>query len=157
ATTAVPTAPAAPSNLVANAVSMSQINLTWADNANNETGFVVERSPNGTDTWTQIATPAQNATSYNDTGLTASTQYFYRVRATNAVGPSGNSNVANATTPAGPVPVPAPWVEGDIGSTGAAGSATYFNGTFTVKGAGSDIWNTSDSFHFVYQPFSGNG
>ena len=31
------------------------------------------------------------------------------------------------------------------------------NGTFTVKGSGSDIWNTADAFHFVYQPRTGDG
>jgi hypothetical protein len=35
--------PAAPTNLVATAVSSSQINLTWTDNSNNETGFKIER------------------------------------------------------------------------------------------------------------------
>jgi hypothetical protein len=40
---------------------------------------------------------------------------------------------------------------------GTAGSATYANGTFTVNGAGSQIWGSADSFHFVYQPLSGDG
>jgi fibronectin type 3 domain-containing protein/regulation of enolase protein 1 (concanavalin A-like superfamily) len=151
-----PTAPAAPSSLVATAFSSTQINLTWLDNASNETGFILERSPDGSTGWTQIATPAQNATSYSDTGRTASTQYFYRIRATNGVGPSANSNVANATTPAAPG-LPSPWVNGDIGSTGATGSSTYASGTFTVKGSGVDIWGTADSFQFMYQPWSGNG
>src|SRR5207237_4803410 len=94
-TQAAPTAPAAPSNLAASAVSSSQINLTWTDNANNETGFILERSTdNFVANVTQIATPAQNATSYSDTtGLLASTQYYYRIRATNAVGPSATSKL----------------------------------------------------------------
>jgi regulation of enolase protein 1 (concanavalin A-like superfamily) len=29
-------------------------------------------------------------------------------------------------------------------------------GTFTVNGAGADIWDVADQFHFVYQPLSGN-
>src|SRR5207248_10444941 len=105
APTAVPSAPAAPSNLVASAASISQINLTWADNANNETGFIVERSLDGSTGWTQVGTPATNATSFNDTnGLSSGTQYFYHVRATNGVGPSADSNVANATTAVPTVP-----------------------------------------------------
>ncbi len=153
---ATPTAPAAPTSLVATASTSTQIDLTWVDNASNETGFIIERSPDGSTGWTQIATPAQNVTSYSDTGRSASTQYFYRIRANNGVGPSANSNNANATTPAAPS-LPAPWVNGDIGSTGATGSSTYSAGTFTVSGSGVDIWGTADSFQFMYQPWSGNG
>ena len=47
--------PSAPTNLSASAVSTSQINLSWTDNASNETGFRIERSPDGT-SFTEIAT-----------------------------------------------------------------------------------------------------
>jgi endonuclease/exonuclease/phosphatase family metal-dependent hydrolase len=53
--------------------------------------------------------------------------------------------------------LPTPWADRDIGAVGLAGSATYANGTFTVYGAGADIWGTADSFHFVYQPLAGDG
>jgi hypothetical protein len=98
ATTASASAPTAPSNLTATAASTSQINLSWTDNSNNETGFRIERSPDGSTGWTEIATPAANTTTYQNTGLTASTTYYYRVRAYNASGNSGYSNTANATT-----------------------------------------------------------
>ncbi len=52
--------------------------------------------------------------------------------------------------------LPPPWLDADIGSPGVAGSATWAGGVFTIKGGGSDIWNGSDQFHFVYQPMSGN-
>ena len=96
-TSAAGTAPAAPTSLAATAVSSSQINLTWTDNATNETGFAIERSPDGT-TFAPLATVAANVTTYQNTGLTASTTYHYRVRATNGAGPSAWSNVANAQT-----------------------------------------------------------
>ena len=95
--TAPPTAPAAPTNLTATTVSRTQINLAWTDNANNETGFLIERSTNGT-SFTQIATAGANVTTFASTGLTANKRYYYRVRATNAVGQSVYSNVANART-----------------------------------------------------------
>ena len=95
---APPTAPAAPTSLTATAVSRTQINLAWADNANNETGFLIERSTNGT-SFTQIATAGANVTTFASTGLTANKRYYYRVRATNAVGQSAYSNIANARTP----------------------------------------------------------
>lgn len=95
------TPPAAPSGLTASAVSSSQINLAWVDNSNNETGFKIERSTDGVN-FTLVTTTAANVTSFNDTGLAASTAYTYRVRATNTNGDSANSNTASATTQAAP-------------------------------------------------------
>jgi hypothetical protein len=54
-------------------------------------------------------------------------------------------------------PLPTPWLDQDVGQVGFAGSASYANGVFTVKGSGAQICNTVDSFHFVYQPLSGDG
>src|SRR5216683_839955 len=54
--------------------------------------------------------------------------------------------------------LPSVWTDGDVGSVGVAGSASYANGTFTVAGAGQGTFSTSsDGFHFVYQPLSGDG
>ena len=52
-------------------------------------------------------------------------------------------------------PLPPGWLDQDIGNVGAMGSATYLSGTFTVNGAG--VMSTTDAFHFVYQPLSGDG
>ena len=101
-----PVVPAAPSNLVATTFSSSQINLSWTDNANNENGFKVEQSTDGT-TFTQVALLGSNAVSYSATGLTASTTYFYRVASFNDAGNSQYSNTANATTSPAPAAVPA--------------------------------------------------
>jgi hypothetical protein len=49
------------------------------------------------------------------------------------------------------VSLPPGWSSADIGSTGLVGSAVDDNGTFTVRGAGADIWGTSDAFRLVYQ------
>ncbi len=87
----------APSNLSATAISSSQIDLTWTNSATNATGIKVERSLDGT-TFTQVNTVNRNASQYSDKGLTPSTVYFYRVRATNQLGDSANSNVASAKT-----------------------------------------------------------
>lgn len=89
--------PAAPSNLSATAVSKSQINLTWVDNAGDETGFQIEQSLNGS-AWAPVATVGKNMTSYADLGLQPSTRYYYRVRAWNSLGDSAYSNTASART-----------------------------------------------------------
>jgi hypothetical protein len=96
-----PTAPVAPSGLGATAVSTTRINLAWKDNAGNEDGFEVERSTDGV-SFARHGTAGPNATTYADTTVQASRTYRFRVRAVNAGGPSGWSNVAGATTPAPP-------------------------------------------------------
>jgi len=88
--------PAAPTNLTASAISSSQIRLNWQDNSNNEGRFEIFRSTDGT-TFTFRAQVGINVTSFTDSGLTAGTTYFYRVRAVNSFGNSGWSNVASAT------------------------------------------------------------
>ena len=49
------------------------------------------------------------------------------------------------------------WQKSDIGNVGAAGSFSLAKGVFTVNGAGVDIWNEADSFHFVFQALNGDG
>ena len=91
--------PGAPSNLAAKAVSSSQINLTWIDNANNEDGFEIQRCTGSKCTdFATITTVGPNVTSYSNTGLSRSTTYRYRVRAYNTSGDSAYSNIAKATT-----------------------------------------------------------
>ncbi|HEV8367731.1 MAG TPA: fibronectin type III domain-containing protein [Pyrinomonadaceae bacterium] len=92
-------APNAPSNLSADAVSSSQINLSWTDNSGDETEFKIERCQgNNCSNFVQIATVGANVTSFPNTGLSPSTRYRYRVRASNAVGDSAYSNIAQART-----------------------------------------------------------
>jgi subtilisin family serine protease len=91
--------PDAPGNLLASSISSSQINLSWTDNSSNETGFKIERKTDSGGTYTEIATTGADVTSYNDTGLSASTTYSYRVRAYNVISDSPYSNEVIVTTP----------------------------------------------------------
>lgn len=95
------TAPAAPSNLVANAISTNEITLTWVDSADNEENFELERcdGKGRCRTFGLIASPGANTVAYLDAGLTAASQYTYRIRAVNAVGNSAYSNTSKARTP----------------------------------------------------------
>jgi hypothetical protein len=90
--------PNAPTNLVGNAVSTTQIFLSWTDNSNNETGFSIERcTGNGCTNFVQVATAVTNG--FADSGLTKNTWYRYRVRAFNANGNSAYSNIEQVKTP----------------------------------------------------------
>jgi hypothetical protein len=67
--------------LTAAVISSTQINLSWT-NVANETSYKLEWSANGTTGWTQIGgTIAANTTTFNHTGLSVSTPYYYRVSA----------------------------------------------------------------------------
>jgi len=124
------TPPTTPSDLSLTAVSATEIELTWADNSNDETGFKIERSRDQ-ENWTVIANTAADVTRYRDTDLTSNTQYYYRLRAINDSGDSA-ATFAQVTTDSitkpqpvqeNPQPIPEPtlsrtsedvfWVEGD--------------------------------------------
>ena len=92
------TIPRAPTGLTAAPSLSSQIHLSWTAPTNNGgtaiTGYKVYRSTSsGTETgYVSLG----SVTSYTNTGLTAGTTYFYKVRAVNSVGISTPSNEASA-------------------------------------------------------------
>ena len=96
--TTIACTPATPDNLTATSVSQTQIDLAWTDNSDNESGFRIERSPDGITDWTQVADVSANHVSYSDGDLTCGKTFYYRVRAYNAGGNSDYSNIAHATT-----------------------------------------------------------
>ncbi len=99
-TVASGSAPTAPSGLTATAVSSTQINLVWTDNSNNEDTFRIERSSPTAASFAEINNVGPGVVNFSDTGLSASTAYFYRVRARNTFGDSAYTANANATTQA---------------------------------------------------------
>ncbi len=73
----------------------------------------------------------------------------------NAAGARTSAAVA-VTVTGTPTGLPAPWANGDIGGPALSGSASASAGTYSLVGAGTDIWGTSDQFHFVNQPLQGD-
>ncbi len=87
--------------------------LTWSDNSNNESAFVIERcdqvnlaekdskkTASCAGGWRAIGTVAANVTQYVDNTAIVDQTYLCRVEATNKNGSSGYSNEAVITTPA---------------------------------------------------------
>lgn len=93
---APPPEPGVPTNLVATAVSSTQIDLVWMDNSTDEKGFYVYRRNGGS--YRRIAALDPNTTSYNNTGLSPGTIYWYKITAYGDAGESGSSNEASAKT-----------------------------------------------------------
>ncbi|MEQ9301611.1 MAG: LamG-like jellyroll fold domain-containing protein, partial [Cyclobacteriaceae bacterium] len=98
-----PSGAIAPSGLVTTDISTSQIDLTWTDNTDAETGFTIERSDDGATGWAGIATVGTDVTVHTDLSVSTNEDYFYRVRADlpGAV-PSGYTAIKAASTRALP-------------------------------------------------------
>lgn len=90
--------PLAPLALTITPRSESQLAIAWTDNATDETSYTLERS-SGQGVWLATTLPA-NSSLYQDSNLSASTAYNYRVRTNGPGGPSAYVT-ASASTPAG--------------------------------------------------------
>jgi len=95
-------APAAPASLTATAGVGANVNLSWTDNATDETGFAVERSSNGR-TFALVGTAPLKAgtgkVSYTDTTAMGPATLTYRVKAVGIGNSSSYTNTATATVP----------------------------------------------------------
>jgi chitodextrinase len=114
------TPPSVPTGLSATAVSSTQVNLAWTAATDNVgvSGYHVFR--NGI----QIATLGA-VTTFQNTGLAASTSYSYTVRAYDAAGNvSGQSIAANATTQAPDTTAVLMW--DPVTATNLAGYRVYY-------------------------------
>jgi hypothetical protein len=140
-------------------------------------------SPTNGSTYTEPATVSLQATASDSDGTVTKVDFY---RGSTLIGSDASapytatwSNVAAGTynitavatdnqgaatsTPAATITVnaanslPSPWNSADVGQVGVTGSASYSNGTFTLKGSGVDIWDAADSFRYAYQPLNGDG
>jgi fibronectin type 3 domain-containing protein len=99
------TSPNAPSGLGAVPASATSVTLTWTNNATNQTGFHLDRATDSgfTQNLTTENLPATpNSFTDTATGLAPGNTFYYRLRAYNAAGDSGNSNSASVTIPLAP-------------------------------------------------------
>lgn len=95
--------PIAPTELSANLVSQTSVNLSWVDKSTNELGFKLERKVQG-DAYSLIATIDKEITSYLDNSVVKNKTYTYRVYSYNVTGPSITySNEVSVSTSAIPI------------------------------------------------------
>ena len=143
-----PAAPTAPTNLVATAVSTSQINLTWTGTSSIETGFKIQRKTDS-GSYAYIGSVGASVSSFSDTGLTPNTSFTYQVVATNSGSDSAPSDAATATTLRFPPTAPSGltavassssrvdlhWTDGSTDEDGFEVERAIGNGAFSPIGA----------------------
>jgi fibronectin type 3 domain-containing protein/regulation of enolase protein 1 (concanavalin A-like superfamily) len=142
--------PTAPLYVGANGTA-GAMNVSWSPSSG-ATSFIVKRATSANGVFTVVASGV-TGTSYSDTTIAAGSAYYYRVVAVNAAGESYESMVAKGLT----LGLPAPWADVGIGNITTAGSASFDDGLYIIKGAGTDIGGTADGIHFGYRSLAGDG
>jgi cytochrome c551/c552 len=122
---------AAPTDVIATAISSTQINLSWAP-VTGATGYNVYASasagltalPASKRNWT----PIEVVGTWTITGLTAATQYYVLVTALNASGESAGSTIVTATTNPSVASPTTPTITGFSPTTGEVGTSVIISG-----------------------------
>lgn len=156
-------APNAPTGCTATYVSDSQASVSWTngttDSDHPRDATLVERR-DGSNDWAQVASASGTASGYTDNGISANTQYQYRVRAKNVSGYSAYSTSGSIyTTPAAPASVTldktaATTVQVDV--TGTWGYAVTYDIESTYDG-GSTWASVATSTSLPYSATVGAG
>ncbi len=135
-------APVTPSGLRANAISNSQVELTWYDESGNETGFQVERSTAPDSGFINVTTTAANARKFVDAGLSSGTPLYYRIRAMNGGVGSAFTEVVSTYVPF----ANGPTVPGTLAATAGGATITL---QWTNAGGGQMWWQVERSLDNV--------
>ena len=117
------------------------------------TGYRLFRSETQGGPYTQVG-ETTTFTFSDSNNLTNNTTYFYVVKAYNSAGESGNSEEFTAK----PVEKAGfnDWLHSDVGNYGLTGNAGFSGDILTLYGAGSQIYQTSDGFHYAYKQVTGD-
>ncbi|WP_198315686.1 fibronectin type III domain-containing protein [Chitinophaga tropicalis] len=139
------TAPAAPLILGATAASFKQVNLSWTDNSNNETGFEIYSSPTYNGAYTVIGKTGANTTSFEDNTVSPATRYYYKIR---AVGQMGESPLTEGYPYLAVWPFNNNYLDLSVNNNVASGSGTIFGSSSAnkVEGTHSAFFNGTSAY-----------
>ncbi len=152
---------AKPDNVSVTNVSKNSLKISWEDNIQNETGFVIERSTDDNPAWETLKDIQSNTTLYRDENLKEFTKYYYRLKAkykgdtlSNATNP-----VIGRTSKGIHQSLQNGWTGISLGDSLVSLSSTSFfsNDTLIIDAGDGDFWTEKDRGHFVYRPMTGNG
>ena len=142
-----PTVAAAP--LGGSFASAQSVTLTATDN---NPGTSIYFTTNG-------STPTSASTRYTApiSIATTTTLKFIAIDAAGNSSAIGSETYTIASGPPGGNALPANWQTQDIGAVGVGGNASFASGTYSVTGAGADIWGTADALRYAYTTLNGDG
>ena len=113
---------------------------------------------NASHDWDGESRPQGSAVDYGADEIASATSTSTEALTEALTGPAtAAALVATATNTLVATGLPSPWLATNIGNPAVGGSVAYSSGTFTIKGAGSDISGSADQFHFAYRTLTGNG
>jgi YVTN family beta-propeller protein len=144
------TPPSVPAGLRATFVGQTQVTLAWDASTDPAPGGGVDEYEVAKDGVTLGSTAT---TGFTASGLTANTAYTFTVLAIDA---AGNRSAASAPLAITTAAQAVDFTGANIGSTSAPGSYSSNGGTYSVSGAGADIWGSNDRFYFAYRTLSGD-
>lgn len=147
------TKPTAPNWISAISNSANQATVKWNDLANNESGYIIQRSTDANN-WTEAARVGANITSFVVTGLTANTKYYFRVMAYNSAGnsaasPREDTTVKGGSTPTTPTTTTKPNAVTGLTVTASGSTAASLKWTDVANETGYRVQRSTDNSSFV--------
>lgn len=132
--------PIAPTNLIGNSVSTTQINLNWTDNSTNEQGFKIERRTES-GSYAVIGNVGADIFTFNDVGLTPNTSYTYRVYSYNNAGAS--ITYSNEATISTVIPIVTTTLASEITTNSVVSGGTVITDDGSIVTSKGVVWSTS--------------
>ena len=144
------TAPAPEAQYTAPASIQLTADASDSDGGIQQVDFFAGSTPIGSDTTAPYSVTWPNV---------AAGSYTLTARALDTGGATTTSSGVHVVVNPPATGLPSPWLTQDVGAVGKTGSASYASGTgtFSVTGAGADIWGAADAFRYVYQSLNGDG
>ena len=123
-TASATTIPAAPTNFAVSSVTAASVSLSWSDNSEGETDYVIERSVDNGNSFLVLETLPADANGYTDTDVSEDSVYVYRIQAErNGTGSPYSESITTAThliAPAGVTAIAAGPTSVDLSWTDAS-------------------------------------
>ncbi|MCR8660179.1 S-layer homology domain-containing protein [Paenibacillus endoradicis] len=136
---------AAPTNVSALAKSNSDIEIGWTA-SEDATGYNVYRSASAEGSYSQVNTELITETKFQDSDLSASTTYYYKVTAVNDAGESELSAVVQATTNSESTnPISLPSSPTNVSTQAKSTSAIEINWTASENATGYNVYRSASA------------